>query len=337
MNQTRWVVPVLPGQELEVLLDAAISLSDLLVVGEQVVRNEMGIELPPKTIDLTCEPCLRFYREGVVISFQKIYTDEAVHNWKSEIHRCIFENSRRFVHLAALKVRQDIYPVIELLSYVLNPQARFHIVTAVRPSYLVPSAPARIAPGFGYGVGTGPGIGVGTGPGIGAGTGPGTGTGTGIGGGTSARVTSATATVPTSGTTTSEQPGGDLDAPSPLHSEMAPALSSSPSASTATLSGAPGAPDQPAPPLPPSSVPVALLEHKFARPPDARTQKCMSGSNATRIGITTQFPIRFHVYHSFTQCILASKHYGLCSLSLYQFSISSHRAVLCVYLHTVTS
>lgn len=67
INRPRWVIPVLPKGELEVLLDASIALAK-------------------KGVDHLYEPCQRFYREGLTISFTKILTDEAVSGWKIEIH-----------------------------------------------------------------------------------------------------------------------------------------------------------------------------------------------------------------------------------------------------------
>ena len=59
LNRTRWVVPVLPKNELETLLDASIALCR-------------------QNIDTRSEPCQRFFREGLMISFTKVLTDEAV-------------------------------------------------------------------------------------------------------------------------------------------------------------------------------------------------------------------------------------------------------------------
>ena len=67
INRPRWVVPVLPNGELEVLLDAAINLCK-------------------KNLDTRSEACQRFFRDGLTISFTKILTDEAVNGWKYEIH-----------------------------------------------------------------------------------------------------------------------------------------------------------------------------------------------------------------------------------------------------------
>lgn len=67
VNRTRWIVPVLPDGELETLLDASIALA-------------------AKGLDDQCEPCQKFYRDGLTQSFTKIMTDDAVSGWKYEIH-----------------------------------------------------------------------------------------------------------------------------------------------------------------------------------------------------------------------------------------------------------
>lgn len=71
INRPRWVIPVLPKGELEVLLEASIALAK-------------------KGLDVSCEPCQRFYRDGLVVSFTKILTDDAVTGWKTEIHVSCF-------------------------------------------------------------------------------------------------------------------------------------------------------------------------------------------------------------------------------------------------------
>lgn len=67
INRPRWVIPVLPRGELEVLLEASINLAK-------------------RGLDVSSEPCQRFYREGLTTSFVKVLTDEAVSGWKLEIH-----------------------------------------------------------------------------------------------------------------------------------------------------------------------------------------------------------------------------------------------------------
>ena len=72
ISNPRWVIPVLPKGELEVLLDYSIRLT------------RAGGS------DKNCEPCQRFYREGLLISFTKIMTDEAVSSWRYDIQ--VFTN-----------------------------------------------------------------------------------------------------------------------------------------------------------------------------------------------------------------------------------------------------
>lgn len=66
ISNPRWVIPVLPKGELEVLL-------------------EYSIKLTKAGADKSCEPCQRFFREGLLISFTKIMTDEAVSSWRYDI------------------------------------------------------------------------------------------------------------------------------------------------------------------------------------------------------------------------------------------------------------
>ncbi|KAM8857951.1 ubiquitin carboxyl-terminal hydrolase 9X isoform 6-T8 [Synchiropus picturatus] len=120
INRPRWVVPVLPKGELELLLEAAIDLSK-------------------KGLDVKCEACQRFFRDGLTISFTKILTDEAVSGWKFEIHRCIINNTHRLVELCVAKLSQDWFPLLELLAMATNPQCKFHIYNGTRPSETVPA------------------------------------------------------------------------------------------------------------------------------------------------------------------------------------------------------
>uniref|UniRef100_A0A6I8RWE9 ubiquitinyl hydrolase 1 n=1 Tax=Xenopus tropicalis TaxID=8364 RepID=A0A6I8RWE9_XENTR len=120
INRPRWVVPVLPKGELEVLLEAAIDLSK-------------------KGLDVKSEACQRFFRDGLTISFTKILTDEAVSGWKFEIHRCIINNTHRLVELCVAKLSQDWFPLLELLAMALNPHCKFHIYNGTRPSETVPA------------------------------------------------------------------------------------------------------------------------------------------------------------------------------------------------------
>ncbi|XP_045061562.1 probable ubiquitin carboxyl-terminal hydrolase FAF-X isoform X2 [Coregonus clupeaformis] len=120
INRPRWVVPVLPKGELEVLLEAAIDLCK-------------------KGLDVKCEACQRFFRDGLTISFTKILTDEAVSGWKFEIHRCIINNTHRLVELCVAKLPQDWFPLLELLATATNPHCKFHIYNGTRPSETIPA------------------------------------------------------------------------------------------------------------------------------------------------------------------------------------------------------
>lgn len=115
ISNLRWVVPVLPDQELECLL-------------------KVSIELARKNLDTRSEACQRFFREGLTTSFTKILTDDAVSSWKANIHMCINHNCQRLVELCVLKLPYDWYPLLDLLAMVFNPNNKFHSFNAQRPS-----------------------------------------------------------------------------------------------------------------------------------------------------------------------------------------------------------
>jgi len=89
-------------------------------------------------VDSRSEPCQRFFREGLTISFNKILTDDAVHGWKFEIHRCIQRNTEKLVELCVAKLHDDWFPLLELLAVALNPQSTFHQFNGSRTSETVP-------------------------------------------------------------------------------------------------------------------------------------------------------------------------------------------------------
>lgn len=115
ISNLRWVVPVLPDQELESLL-------------------KVSIELARRNVDTKSEACQRFFREGLTTSFTKILTDDAVSSWKPNIHVCINQNCIRLIELCVLKLPYDWFPLLELLAMVLNPNNKFHTFNASRPS-----------------------------------------------------------------------------------------------------------------------------------------------------------------------------------------------------------
>ncbi|XP_041351568.1 probable ubiquitin carboxyl-terminal hydrolase FAF-X isoform X2 [Gigantopelta aegis] len=120
INRPRWVVPVLPKGELEVLLEASVKLCK-------------------EGLDIRSEACQRFFREGLTLSFTKILTDDAVSGWKYEIHRSILKNSEKLIELCVYKLPQDWFPILDLLAMVLNPQCKFHTYNGTRQSETVPA------------------------------------------------------------------------------------------------------------------------------------------------------------------------------------------------------
>ncbi|CAH0386901.1 unnamed protein product [Bemisia tabaci] len=119
ISSPRWIVPVLPDQELECLIEAAINLC----------RSGQ---------DVKSEACQRFFREGLTISFTKILTDDAVNSWKFNIQHCIYKNCERLIELIVLKLNQDWFPLLDLLAMVFNPSNKFHSFNASRSSEKVP-------------------------------------------------------------------------------------------------------------------------------------------------------------------------------------------------------
>ncbi|XP_030369464.1 probable ubiquitin carboxyl-terminal hydrolase FAF isoform X2 [Scaptodrosophila lebanonensis] len=113
ISNPRWVVPVLPEQELEVLLNAAI---DLTKAG----------------VDHDCEPCVEFYRNGLTTSFAKILTDEAVNSWKYNIHHCILVSCGKLLHLIAIHMQRDNPYLLDLLAIVFDPDNKFNAFNAAR-------------------------------------------------------------------------------------------------------------------------------------------------------------------------------------------------------------
>lgn len=113
ISNPRWVIPVLPKGELEVLLDCSIALA------------KVGA-------DKRCEPCMRFYRDGLLVSFTRIMTDEAVSSWRLDIHKCILRNCEKLIELCVIKLEDEWFPILDLLALVLNPANKFHVCNASR-------------------------------------------------------------------------------------------------------------------------------------------------------------------------------------------------------------
>ncbi|XP_073945007.1 ubiquitin carboxyl-terminal hydrolase-like faf isoform X2 [Choristoneura fumiferana] len=109
ISHPRWVVPVLPEQELEVLLIAA---TDLAAKGED--ENNIA--------------CQRFYNDALTVSFTKILTDDAVSSWKNNIQQCVRSNCEKLVKLCAMKLDDPRF--LHLLSMAFNPNNKFHTFNA---------------------------------------------------------------------------------------------------------------------------------------------------------------------------------------------------------------
>ena len=124
ISNSRWIVPVLPDQELECLLNYAIKLT------------KAGV-------DHECDPCMRFYRESLYISFMKILTDDAVNSWKFNIHFCILKTCGKLLQLCALHMKRDNQYLLDLLAIVLDPENKFNTFNTKRPSdqYGTPGMP----------------------------------------------------------------------------------------------------------------------------------------------------------------------------------------------------
>ncbi|CAF3511540.1 unnamed protein product [Adineta steineri] len=107
VNRVRWIVPVLADGELIKCLRAALRLARA-------------------KIDTKSEPCQRFIRDSLVISFTKTFCDEAVQSWKFDILHAIYKNAMICIHLCVLKLDDDCFPLLEVLSFMMNPQGRYH-------------------------------------------------------------------------------------------------------------------------------------------------------------------------------------------------------------------
>lgn len=102
IHSQRWIVPVLPDQELLSLLD-------------------VSIEFCKKGLDANNEGCQKFFRDAMVMSFTRILTDDAVNSWKLNIQQCIMNNCMKVVELLVLKLDDDQFPFVEMLGMLFNP------------------------------------------------------------------------------------------------------------------------------------------------------------------------------------------------------------------------
>ncbi|CAF4763948.1 unnamed protein product, partial [Rotaria socialis] len=105
VGRVRWIVPVLPSGELIKCLRTAVCLAR-------------------EKIDTKSESCQRFIRDSLVTSFTKIFCDEAVGGWKNDIYIAIYNNAMLFIQLCAFKIDDDCFPLLDVLSFVMNPTGR---------------------------------------------------------------------------------------------------------------------------------------------------------------------------------------------------------------------
>lgn len=102
IHSQRWIVPVLPDQELVSLLN-------------------VSIEFCKKGLDVNNDGCQKFFRDSMILSFTRILTDDAVNSWKVNIQQCIMNNCMKLVELLVLKLDDDNFPFLEMLGMLFNP------------------------------------------------------------------------------------------------------------------------------------------------------------------------------------------------------------------------
>lgn len=102
IHNQRWIVPVLPDQELVSLLNISIAFCK-------------------KGLDVNNEGCQKFFRDAMVLSFTRILTDDAVNSWKVNIQQYIMNNCMKLVELLVLKLDDDNFPFLEMLGMLFNP------------------------------------------------------------------------------------------------------------------------------------------------------------------------------------------------------------------------
>uniref|UniRef100_A0A0N5A8R0 Ubiquitinyl hydrolase 1 n=1 Tax=Syphacia muris TaxID=451379 RepID=A0A0N5A8R0_9BILA len=89
LTRQRWVVPVLPKQELETLMEISVSLIKKGTDGSSINFQ-------------------KFLNEALVLSFEKVMQDEAMRDWKLDIHRCIWLRIEKFFLMFTKKLRQTL-------------------------------------------------------------------------------------------------------------------------------------------------------------------------------------------------------------------------------------
>ncbi|XP_022160014.1 probable ubiquitin carboxyl-terminal hydrolase FAF-X [Myzus persicae] len=119
IHSQRWIVPVLPDQELVSLLNVSIAFCK-------------------KGLDVNNEGCQKFFRDAMVLSFTRILTDDAVNSWKVNIQQYIMNNCMKLVELLVLKLDDDNFPFLEMLGMLFNPLNKFHLFNCTKHSDYIP-------------------------------------------------------------------------------------------------------------------------------------------------------------------------------------------------------
>ncbi|VDO12598.1 unnamed protein product [Brugia timori] len=123
LHRARWVVPVLPKQELEGLMEVAI------------VLIKRGTDKTSKFFE-------GFLEKGLEVAFDKLMNDEAMKDWKIEIHRFIWLSVARFLIMFTEKMRQTLvaedfhHSYWKILQYVMSSNSRYALKL---PSFLFSS------------------------------------------------------------------------------------------------------------------------------------------------------------------------------------------------------
>lgn len=80
------MVPVLPNQELQVLIEAAIKLCKKSKLFWSSSSSFCFMQLISfSELEVNNEACQRFFKDSLLLSFTRVMTDEAVKEWKQEI------------------------------------------------------------------------------------------------------------------------------------------------------------------------------------------------------------------------------------------------------------
>ncbi|KAH8869289.1 putative ubiquitin carboxyl-terminal hydrolase FAF [Schistosoma japonicum] len=114
LSRSHWQVPVLPDSQLETILLASINMA------------KHGFVIKFICEDIYSQDCLRFYSDGLINSFQKIFQDDAVTRWDSHILHFIYANALLAVELCSIKAKSDCLGILELESILFDPNSRFH-------------------------------------------------------------------------------------------------------------------------------------------------------------------------------------------------------------------